>query len=91
MLAAVLIIVLALAATALALFVAMLVGMRTEPTYDRLSARAPSPLAMLTRRVLGVSVRTPVTMQADDDTDAPREPWFAGAGNTPNSRDDEGR
>jgi hypothetical protein len=91
MLVAVLILVLGLAAVALVVFVAMVVGMRNEPTYDRLSTRAPSPLATLTRRVLGVSVRTPVTMQADDDANPPREPWFAGAGYTPNSRDNEGR
>lgn len=92
MLAAILILVLVLAAVALVLFVAMVVGMRNEPTYDRLSTRAPTPLAAMTRRVLGVYVRTPVTAQASDDTDTPREPWwFAGAGYAPNSRDDEGR
>jgi NADH:ubiquinone oxidoreductase subunit 6 (subunit J) len=91
MLAAVLIIVLALAVIALVLFVALLAGMRNEPTHDRLSTRAPSPLATLTRRALGVSVRTSVTMQAADDTHTPREPWFAGAGYTPANRDDGDR
>jgi hypothetical protein len=89
MLAAVLIIVLALAAVALVLFVSLVVGMRNEPTYDQLSTRGPSPLATLARRMLGVSVRKPTIGQADDDT--PREPWFAGAGYMPVNRDDEGR
>lgn len=87
MLAAVVIIVLALAALALVLFVGLVVGMRNEPTYDQLSARAPSPLARLARRMLGVSVRKPLT----GDDDVPREPWFAGAGYTPANRDGEGR
>ena len=91
MFAGALIIVLVLAAIALALFVAMVVGMRNEPTYDRLDTRAPSPLATLTRRVLGVSVRAPITTRVGDDADTPAEPWFAGAGYAPNSREDEGR
>jgi hypothetical protein len=89
MLAAVVLIVLALAALALALFGGLVVGMRNEPTYDELSARAPSPLARLARRALGVSVRKPTIDQAD--AGEPREPWFAGVGYTPASRDDEGR
>jgi NADH:ubiquinone oxidoreductase subunit 6 (subunit J) len=91
MLAGVLILVLVLAAIALVLFVAMVVGMRNEPTYDELSTRPPSPLASLTRRMLGVSVRKPATQQATANTEKPREPWFAGAGYTPTNRDDEGR
>jgi NADH:ubiquinone oxidoreductase subunit 6 (subunit J) len=91
MVAAMLIIVLVLAAIALALFVAMVVGMRNEPTYNRLNTRSPSPLATLTRRMLGVSVRTPVARRADDDADTLAEPWYAGVGYTPNRRDDEGR
>jgi hypothetical protein len=90
MLAAVVIIVLALAAVALALFVGLVVGMRNEPTHDELSARPPSPLAKATRRMLGVSVRKPIARESDADADTPREPWFAGAGYTPANRD-EGR
>ena len=90
MLAGVLVLVLVLAGLGLVLFVALLAGMRNEPTYDELSTRAPSPLASLTRRMLGVSVRKPVSMQGDD-ADTPREPWFAGVGYTSSSRDDEGR
>jgi hypothetical protein len=92
MLAAMLILVLALAAFGLVLFLALLIGMRNEPTYDELSTRAPSPLAALTRRMLGASVRKPADRRYDDapDADAPREPWFAGAGYTPSDRDDEG-
>lgn len=59
MITEVLIAVLALAAVALVLFVALVVGMRNEPAYDRLNARAPGPLATLTRRLLGASVRKP--------------------------------
>ena len=84
MLAVALILVLALAAFGLVLFVALLVGMRNEPTYDELSTRPPSPLAALTRHMLGVSVRKPADRQFADDPDAPdanapREPWFAGS------------
>jgi hypothetical protein len=89
MLAAVVIIVLALVVLVLALFVGLVVGMRNEPTYDQLSTRAPSPLARLARRMLGVSVRKPIIDQAD--AGEPREPWFAGVGYTPANRDDEGR
>jgi hypothetical protein len=85
------VLVLVLAAVALVLFVGLVVGMRNEPTYNRLSTRAPSRLAMLTRRMLGVSVRTPSSGQADAIPDTPREPWFAGVGYTPSNRDDEGR
>jgi hypothetical protein len=87
MLAAVVIIVLALVALALVLFVGLVVGMRNEPTYDQLSTKAPSPLARVARRTLGVSVRKPI---ADQD-DTTREPWFAGVGYTPTHPDDEGR
>ncbi len=90
MIAVVLIVILALAAVALVLFVALVVGMRSEPTYDQLSNRAPSPLAALTRRMLGVSVRKPTEGQAVADLDTPPEPWFAGAGYTPTHRDNEG-
>jgi len=90
MLATVLILVLVLAGLGLVLFVALLVGIRDEPTYDQLSTRAPSQLASLTRRMLGVSVRKPA-MRATADAETPREPWFAGAGYTPTNRDDEGR
>lgn len=87
MLAAALILVLALAVVGLVIFVALLVGMRSEPTYDELSPRAPSLLAALARRTLGVSVRKSATASVDP----PREPWFAAAGYTPINRDDEDR
>ena len=89
MLTVVLILVLVLATVALVLFVALVVGMRNEPTYDQLGRRAPGPLAMLARRMLGVSVRKSPIGQADV-TDTPREPWFAGVGYTPTRRDGEG-
>jgi hypothetical protein len=90
MLAVVLILVLVLAAVALVLFVALVVGMRNEPTCNRLDTRAPSMLAGLTRRMLGVSVRKPYPGQSDEDTDTSREPWFVGAGYTPINRDGVG-
>jgi hypothetical protein len=95
MLAAALILVLALAAFGLVVFVALLIGMRNEPTYGELSTRPPSALAALTRRMLGVSVRKPGHRQlaagADaPDADTPRQPWFAGAGYTPSDRDGKG-
>ena len=93
MFAAIVIVVLVLAALGLASFVVLLVGMRNEPTHDELSSRAPSLLAALTRRTLGVSVRKPsrANPNTNPNADAPREPWFAGAGYTPRNRDDEGR
>lgn len=87
MLAAALILVLALALVGLVLFVGLLLGMRSEPAHDELGTRAPSRLAALTRRTLGVCVRKPATAHAD----ARREPWFAGAGYTTGNRDDEVR
>jgi hypothetical protein len=91
MITEVLIAVLALAAIALVLFVALVVGMRNEPAYDRLNTSAPSPLALLTRRILGVSVRKSFPGPVGEDTDTSRQPWFAGVGYTPKSRDDEDR
>jgi hypothetical protein len=91
MVAAMLILVLILAVLGLAGFVALLIGMRNEPSHDELSSRAPSLLAALTRRTLGVSVRKPSTANRNPNADTPREPWFAGAGYTPANYDDEGR
>jgi hypothetical protein len=90
MFAAMLIVIPVLAALGLLGFLALLVGMRNEPTHDELSSRAPSLLAALTRRMLGVSVRKP-SHANPNPADAPREPWFAGVGYTPHNRDDEGR
>jgi hypothetical protein len=78
-----------LAALGLVGFLALLIGMRNEPSHDELSSRPPSLLAALTRRALGVSVRKPTA--ANPNADTPREPWFAGAGYTPANYDDEGR
>jgi hypothetical protein len=90
MLTAALALVLFLVAVALVLFVALLVGMRNEPTYARLDTRAPSMLATLTRRLLGVSVRKSPAHEITD-AETSREPWFAGAGYTPTNHDSEGR
>jgi hypothetical protein len=91
MFAAMLIVIPALAALGLLGFFVLLVGMGSEPTHDKLSSRAPSLLAALTRRALGVSVRKPSRVNPNPNADVPREPWFAGAGYTPRNRDDEGR
>ena len=94
MLAVALILVHALAAFGLVLFVALLAGMRNEPTYGELSTSAPSPLAALTRHMLGVSVRKPGSRRLNavadgHDVVAQREPWFAAAGYTPTNYHDE--
>jgi hypothetical protein len=91
MFAAIVIVVLALSTLGLVGFLALLVGMRNEPSHDELSSRAPSLLAALTRRTLGVSVRKPSRTNPNPSVGEPREPWFAGAGYTPRNRDDEGR
>ena len=88
MLAVALILILALAGFGLIFFVALLIGMRNEPTYYELGTRAPSPLAALARRMLGVSVRKPGDRRFVAD-DSPTQPWFAGARYTPSSYDDE--
>jgi hypothetical protein len=89
MFAALLILVLVLAALGLLGFIALLIGMRNEPSHDELSSRPPSLLAALTRRMLGVSVRKPTA--TNPNADSTREPWFAGAGYTPVNYDNEGR
>jgi hypothetical protein len=94
MLTAALVLVLALAALGLLFFSALLIGMRNEPAHGNLTTNAPSPLAAMTRRMLGVSVRKPANRRLTNDPDAPdadepRQPWFAGAGYTPSDRDDE--
>ena len=86
-----LVLVLALAIVGLVLFVALLIGTRNEPTHYELSTRAPSQLAALTRRMLGVSVRKPTADRTTDDDATDREPWFAGTGYTPINRDDDDR
>jgi hypothetical protein len=91
MLAAMLIVVAVRAALGLLGFLALLVGMRNEPPHYELSSRPPSLLAAFARRALGVSVRKPSRADPNPDADAPREPWFAGAGYTPRNYNDEGR
>ena len=43
----------------LVLFAVVVIGMRQEPSEDELRRQAPSLMAALVRRVLGVSVRKP--------------------------------
>jgi hypothetical protein len=89
MLAVALILILALAGFGLVFFVALLIGMRNEPTYYELGTRAPSPLAALARRMLGVSVRKPGNRRFVTDDDSPTQPWFARVRYTPSSYDED--
>jgi hypothetical protein len=90
MFAAMLIVVLVLAVLVLLGFLALLVGMRNEPSHYELSSRPPSLLAALTRRALGVSVRKPSRAYPHPNDDV-GEPWFASVGYTPRNYNDEGR
>lgn len=62
MVAAVLAFVLAVAVLATLAFVALVVGIHIEPSHDEMRTIPVCPLAALTRRVLGVSVRRPADL-----------------------------
>lgn len=55
----------ALAVAAAVVFVAVVIGIRSEP-YPQMAARAQRPLAAIVRRLLGVYVSKPVDA-ADDN------------------------
>ncbi len=61
----VLALVFALAVFAAIVFVAVIVGIRSEPRY-RMATRPQRPLAALVRRLLGVYVGKPIDVDADD-------------------------
>ena len=63
----VLVLVSALAILAVVLFVAVVLGIRSESGYREMSTRAERPLAVMVRRLLGVYVGKPDDTDADDD------------------------
>lgn len=87
MLTAVLATAAALAAIAAFLFVAVVVGIRQEPSDQELTSRASALIAAITRRLLGVYVRKPFDAEAAED----REPYLAGHPTHPWNTDGEGR
>jgi NADH:ubiquinone oxidoreductase subunit 6 (subunit J) len=82
MLTAVIVLVFAVIVLALVLFAVVVAGIKTEPPHEELSSKAPSLIAAVTRRLLGVYVSKP--------TDDNREVCLAGHG-TAQSEDGEGR
>lgn len=77
----------ALAAIAALLFVAVVVGIHQEPTYQELSSRPSGPIAAIARRLLGVSIRKPADVEASED----RESCLAGHSADSWNTDGEGR
>jgi hypothetical protein len=65
MLTALISLVIAISALVLILFRVVVVGIRREPPTAELSSRPPSPIAGLTRRLLGAYVRRPNPVGAD--------------------------
>jgi hypothetical protein len=51
---------------AVVVFVAVVVGIHSEPRHE-MTTKAQRPLAAITRRLLGVHVLKPVDTHADDD------------------------
>ena len=82
MLAALISLVIVISALVLILLVVVVVGIRREPPTAELSSRPPSPIADLTRRLLGAYVRRP------DPAGAAAKPNTCLAGHAAN---DEGR
>ncbi|WP_300614415.1 hypothetical protein [Trebonia sp.] len=87
MLTALIALVIAAAAFALFLFVLVVVGIHAEPPYQELASHAASPIARLTRRLLGVYVRRTADAKASDD----REECLAGPAADWRHTDGEGR
>ena len=83
MLIAVIALIFAVFVLALVLFAVMVAGIKIEPPHEELSSKAPSLIAAITRRLLGVYVGKPTN--ADD-----REMCLAGHG-TGRNEDGEGR
>lgn len=74
MLIAVIALVIALAALATLLLVAVVVGIRSEPTQQELSSEAAGPVTGIVRRILGVYVGKPTKSATNED----REECLAG-------------
>jgi hypothetical protein len=70
----VLVLVMALAIVAVLMFVAVVLGIRSESGYREMSTRAQRPLAVMVRRLLGVYVGKP----ADADSEDHREECLTG-------------
>jgi hypothetical protein len=69
MLTALISLVTAISALVLILLALVVVGIRREPPTTELSSRPPSPIAGLTRRLLGAYVRRPDLAGAADKPD----------------------
>jgi hypothetical protein len=65
----VLVLVTALAILAVLMFVAVVLGIRSESGYREMSTRAQRPLAMMVRGLLGVYVGKPANTDAEDNRD----------------------
>jgi hypothetical protein len=63
----VLALVMVLAVLAVLLFVAVVLGIRSESGYREMPTRAHRPLAMIVRRLLGVSVSKPADADSKDN------------------------
>jgi len=63
----VLVLVMALAILAVLMFVAVVLGIRSESGYREMPTRAQRPLAVMVRRLLGVYVGKPANTDAEDN------------------------
>ena len=63
---AVLALVVALAVLAVVVFVAVVLGIHSESGYREMTTRAPGPLGVMVRRLLGVYVGKPADRNAED-------------------------
>jgi hypothetical protein len=63
----VLVLVSALAILTVLMFVAVVLGIRSESGYREMSTRAERPLAVVVRRLLGVYVGKPADTDAEDN------------------------
>ena len=81
----VLVLVSALAILAWVMFVAVVLGIRSESGYREMSTRAQRPLAVVVRRLLGVYVGKPIDTVTDDReeclTGQSTDWWNKGGGN----------
>ena len=57
----------AVAFLAVVAFVAVVVAIHSEPNHQGMTTQAQRPLAAMVRRLLGVYIRRPADLDADDD------------------------
>jgi hypothetical protein len=80
----VLTLVFALAFSAVVLFTAWIIGIRSEPRYQEMTTQAQRPLAALARRLLGVYVGKPTHADTDDReeclTGSSADDWWSKGG-----------